>query len=116
MRDISLAHVLSLQKEELAGERVIVATPEPYKAIEWGMPSTLLANCTCSAPSFYSVVIAHKMNPRLPAGEHDLDLSNIKYDYKFDVSKGQKIFGIKLRTKEETTRDILAQIKDEWLP
>ena len=56
------------------------------------------------------------MNPRLPAGEHDLDLSNITYDYKFDVSKGQKIFGIKLRTKEETTRDILAQIKDEWMP
>ena len=62
-------------------------------------------NLTCQlhllSPLFYSVVIAHKMNPRLPAGKHDLDLSNITYDYKFDVSKGQKIFGIKLRTKEE---------------
>ena len=37
-------------------------------------------------------------------------------EIKFDTSKGQKIFGIKLRTKEETCRDILAQIKDEWLP
>ena len=37
VRDIALAPVLSLQKEELSGERVIVGSLEPYKAIEWRM-------------------------------------------------------------------------------
>ena len=60
--------------------------------------------------------VAHKANPRLPAGDHDLDISNVTYDYKFDTSKAQKLFNIKLRTMDETCRDILAQIKDEWLP
>ena len=35
VRDVALAHVLALQKEELSGERIIVASPEPYKMIEW---------------------------------------------------------------------------------
>ena len=41
VRDVALAHVLALQKEELSGERIIVASPEPYKMIEWRTCFTL---------------------------------------------------------------------------
>ena len=59
--------------------------------------------------------IAHKINPRLPTRELDLDVSNVTYDFKLDVSKAYKVFGIQMRTMEETCRDTLAQIKDEWI-
>ena len=61
------------------------------------------------------MVAAHRINPRLPLVEQDLTTSGLTYDYKFDTTKAERIFNIKYHTMDETCRDVLAQIKDEWI-
>ena len=58
---------------------------------------------------------AHRINSRLPLVEQDLTTSGLTYDYKFDTTKAERIFNIKYHTMDETCRDVLAQIKDEWI-
>ncbi|KAI0085140.1 NAD(P)-binding protein [Irpex rosettiformis] len=98
IRDVADAHALALQKQEAAGERLLIAA-EPYVWQEW-------------------VNAAHAQDSSLPAGNPNADISKAVYQMKYSNEKAARILGsTKYKTKEETTRDILVSYREKgWLP
>ncbi|PSS37994.1 hypothetical protein PHLCEN_2v177 [Hermanssonia centrifuga] len=96
VRDVALAHILSLQKEAAGGNRCIVSSG----VFKW--------------QDF--VNIAHTGDSKLPAGNTSYDPSKAVHHVRFDVSKARKDLGIKYITLEEGTKDMLAQFKEKgWI-
>ncbi|KAJ3772324.1 D-lactaldehyde dehydrogenase [Lentinula raphanica] len=97
IRDVALAHVLALQKEEAGGERLIILEGD------------------FSYQNFIDAANALKPSP-IPS-HTDLPKGNPgqkgKPIFPCDASKASKILGPELvyRTKEETTRDMLADFE-----
>ena len=57
------------------------------------------------------VNIAHRLYPKLPAGNTEYDPSKAFYVQMFDTAKVNKILKIKFHSKEETTKDTLEEFK-----
>ncbi|EFI27543.1 D-lactaldehyde dehydrogenase [Coprinopsis cinerea okayama7 len=92
VRDVALSHVLALEKEEAGGQRIILSEG-PFIWQDW-------------------IDVAHKIQAsgrELPKGFPDIERI---YMLKFDASKGERILGIKYRTKEESWRDILEDLEE----
>ncbi|KAI0766552.1 NAD-P-binding protein [Irpex lacteus] len=98
VRDAAEAHALALQKEEAAGQRLLVVAG-PYVWQEW-------------------VNVAHAQDSSLPAGDPNADISKALYQMKYSNEKAGRILGLKkYKTKEETTKDILISFREKgWLP
>jgi len=95
VRDIALAHALSLIKEEAGGERVVVS------AGEWVYQDFIdTANALSPSP-----IPSHT---NLPKGDPGAG-KKLPPKIAFDTAKASKIFGpeLKYRSMEETTRDTL---------
>ncbi|KAJ3573252.1 hypothetical protein NP233_g2547 [Leucocoprinus birnbaumii] len=89
VRDIALAHVLALQKQEAAGERVIVCSGS-FTWQEW-------------------LDEANKIHPYPlpnPPAKGIPELEKI-YMVQYDLSKEKRVLGMTLKTKAETTHDSL---------
>ncbi|KAF5312153.1 hypothetical protein D9619_003808 [Psilocybe cf. subviscida] len=96
VEDISLAHVVALQKKEAAGERIIVASGgTTYQATR-----NMLQNIH---PEYYSSGI-------LPRGNTSPDATGTPQFY-YANEKGKRILGIKYKTLEEISEDLLADFK-----
>ncbi|KXN93298.1 NADPH-dependent methylglyoxal reductase GRE2, partial [Leucoagaricus sp. SymC.cos] len=90
VRDAALAHVLALQKEAAGGERILI-TGKSFIFQEW-----------------LDIINAIKPYP-LPSHPLSQGFPELKrvYDVQYTREKQERIFGMKLRTIEETARDIL---------
>ncbi|RPD61332.1 NAD(P)-binding protein [Lentinus tigrinus ALCF2SS1-6] len=96
VRDLATAHVRATTTPEAGGERVIVSAGT-YKDQDF-------------------VNIAHRLYPKLPAGNTSYDPAKAVHMISFDASKERKLLGIKYHTMEEMTRDTLEDfIKRGWI-
>jgi len=96
VRDAALAHVLALQKEAAGGERIIISAGS-FNWQEW----LDVANTVHPYPL---------PNHPPPKGIPELEkVHNIQYD----TAKERRIFGIKFRTMEETSRDTLENFAEK---
>ncbi|KAI0342089.1 NAD-P-binding protein [Trametopsis cervina] len=96
VRDLAVAHVLAIQKEEAAENRFIISAGA-YVWQEW-------------------VNVAHAQDSNLVAGDPNADLSKVFYPMRYDTSKADRVLGIKYRTMKETTKDILGQFREKgWI-
>ncbi|TFK81177.1 NAD(P)-binding protein [Polyporus arcularius HHB13444] len=96
VRDLAAAHVLATTTPEAGGERVIIS-PGAFKYQDF-------------------VNIAHRLYPKLPAGNTSYDPAKAVHMIQYDTSKERKLFGIKYHTAEEMTRDTLEDfIKRGWI-
>ena len=116
VRDLAKAHVLALQKEEAAGERIIVRESN-FKWQDWSTYPSLVTSC-CSLMFFYAVNHAHKLDSTVPEGAAaTYKPEEAVHWLVYDNSKERRIFGIDLIGKEESTRDMLAVFKEKgWWP
>ncbi|KAG2007013.1 D-lactaldehyde dehydrogenase [Coprinopsis cinerea AmutBmut pab1-1] len=100
VRDVAQAHVLALENEKAGGERIIVAEG-PFVWKEW------LESANTVTPS-------NAIQTKL-ANQGIKSTTDVYRDL-MDTSKEQKIFGLKLRSMNETTKDILDDFeKRGWL-
>ncbi|KAI0635002.1 NAD-P-binding protein [Trametes polyzona] len=96
VRDLALAHVLALKKPEAGGERIIVSAG-PYKWQDF-------------------VNAAHKLNPKIPAGNTSYDPAKATHLFQYAPDKQRRILGVPFRSLEETTKDTLEDFKARgWL-
>ena len=96
VRDLATAHVLAITTPEAGGERVIIS-PGNFKYQDF-------------------VNVAHRLYPKLPAGNTSYDPSKVVHMIAYDTSKERKLFGIKFHTAEEMTRDTLEDfVKRGWI-
>lgn len=96
VRDLAEAHTLSLQREAAGGERIIVSGG-PWKWQDW-------------------VNAARKFGADVPEGDTSYDAATTVHLTRYDVSKAARIFGIKYHTMDETTKDIVADLKSRgWI-
>lgn len=58
------------------------------------------------------VIEARKFAPEIPLGDTSYKSPEI-YPLQYDTSRGTRLLGIPFRTKEETTRDIIANFKEK---
>ncbi|RPD63136.1 NAD(P)-binding protein [Lentinus tigrinus ALCF2SS1-7] len=96
VRDLATAHVLAITTPEAGGERVIV----------------------CSGPFKWQdfVNVAHRLYPKLPAGNTSYDPTKAVHMLSYDTTKERKLFGIKFHTLEEMTKDTLEDfVKRGWV-
>ncbi|KAJ3526554.1 hypothetical protein NMY22_g10114 [Coprinellus aureogranulatus] len=101
VRDVAEAHVRSLEKEAAGNERIILSFGK-YTWQDW------LEIVNATLPS-----VAPNSSIKFPAGFKDIE---DKCPFYFDGSKEKKILGIPLKTKEDTTKDILEQaVKFGWI-
>ncbi|KAF5376911.1 hypothetical protein D9615_007319 [Tricholomella constricta] len=91
VRDVAETHVLALEKEAAGGERIIISAGEFLLDV---------ANALSPSP-----IPSH---PSLPVGYSGVPW---KAPVEYDTSKGARILGLKYRTKEELTRDTLADFE-----
>jgi nucleoside-diphosphate-sugar epimerase len=96
VRDLGLAHAKAVQKEEAGGERIIVSAGA-FIWQEW----IDTANALKPSPSPSHTLV--KGNPEAS--------KNPVYLYRYDTTKGERIFAMKYRSMEETARDILADFE-----
>ncbi|GLB36862.1 putative D-lactaldehyde dehydrogenase [Lyophyllum shimeji] len=96
VRDVAEAHVLALEKEAAGGERIIISAGS-YVWQDW----VDAANSLSPSP-----IPSH---PRLPVGYPGARPDKPVASY--DTSKEKRILGLKYHTKEETTRDTLADFE-----
>ncbi|KAL0948587.1 hypothetical protein HGRIS_011146 [Hohenbuehelia grisea] len=94
VRDLADAHRLALEKADAGGQRIIVSA-EAYVWQDW-----LDAANSLSPPP----------DRPLPKGRPGAGKSAV-HQIQYDTSKAQRILGLKYRTKEETLRDVLADLK-----
>ncbi|KAG5650224.1 hypothetical protein H0H81_000267 [Sphagnurus paluster] len=87
VRDVAEAHVLALEKEAAGGERIIISAVDAARAL---VPSPI--------PSHATLPVGYPGIPSKPPVE-------------YDTSKAARILGLKYRSKEELTRDTLADIE-----
>ncbi|CAK5277832.1 unnamed protein product [Mycena citricolor] len=92
VRDIALAHVRAVQREEAGGERIIVVADKPYT---W-------QDCLDALPA--AAVASGKYQKGQPGTGKDVP-QNILYDN----SKGKRILGIKYHSLEEMTAATVEQ-------
>ncbi|CAL1709339.1 unnamed protein product [Somion occarium] len=92
VRDLAEAHVLAIKKEVAGGNRIIVSAGS-FKWQDW-------------------VIEARKFAPEIPLGDTSYKSPEI-YPLQYDTSRGTRLLGIPFRTKEETTRDIIANFKEK---
>ncbi|GJE86730.1 aldehyde reductase [Phanerochaete sordida] len=96
VRDIALAHALSLQKPEAGGERIIISGGY------WTWQDWINA--------------ARKYEPSLPAGNTSYDPKSVVYKTRYDASKSERILGITYHSMDESAADIVKQLKEKgWL-
>ncbi|KAF5347603.1 hypothetical protein D9756_010684 [Leucocoprinus leucothites] len=93
VRDTALGHILALQKQEAAGERIIVCSGA-YNWQEW--------------LDVASTIQPYPLPNHLP--EKGFPGLETTYMIQYDTAKEKRILGIKLKTKEETTRDTLENL------
>ncbi|KAG5641705.1 hypothetical protein DXG03_004409 [Asterophora parasitica] len=93
VRDVAESHVLALEKEAAGGERIIISAGTFYLPVN-------AANALSPSP-----IPSHTP---LPVGYPDVAT---KDPVKYDTTKGARILGLKYRTKEELTRDTLADFE-----
>ncbi|KJA19256.1 hypothetical protein HYPSUDRAFT_204662 [Hypholoma sublateritium FD-334 SS-4] len=99
IRDVALAHVLALGKEEAADQRIIVSAG----ATTWQETRNLVNELH---PQLLEAGITLRGNPDLP--------KNIAF--KYDSTKGDKILGVNYRDFTDTVKDTLADfLKRGWL-
>jgi len=91
VRDLGLAHVLVIQKEQAGGERFIVSSG-PWKWQDW----------LNSARKFYSEV---------PEGDKSYDPKTTTYMIRYNTAKAAKVLGIKYITMDECSRDSVEDFK-----
>ena len=66
--------------------------------------------------NFHSVNAAHSIDPKLPAGNTQYDPSKAVHFIRYDVTKADRIFGLKYITIEQATKDILDDFKAKgWI-
>ncbi|KAH9855693.1 NAD-P-binding protein [Lenzites betulinus] len=96
VRDLALAHVLALKKQEAGGERIIVSAG-PYKWQDW-------------------VNAAHKLDPKISAGNTAYDPAKAAHLFQYSPDKERKLLGVPFRTLEQTTKDTLDDLRARgWL-
>ncbi|EIN05348.1 D-lactaldehyde dehydrogenase [Punctularia strigosozonata HHB-11173 SS5] len=96
VRDLAEAHRLAIEKEAAGGERFIV-TPGPFKWQDWVDAANALT------PPLYD---------NLPKGKPGAGKApGVVYPVRYDVSKADRILGIKYTSLEASTRDSLADFK-----
>lgn len=96
VRDLALAHALALTKAPAGGERIIVSAG-PYTWQDW-------------------INAARKVYPDTPAGDESYDPAKAVHLIKYDVAKADKILGLKYRSIEESTKDMVDDFKSrDWL-
>lgn len=129
VRDLAEVHALALTTEAAAGERTIISagTPKPLfgyvvdfsrshvrpvrlARLGYVSYSPIVLSTPGLKRVFKTVNIANSLSPNpIPRGETK-DFSPI-YRIQYDTTKAARIFGLKYRTREEVTRDILADIE-----
>ncbi|KAI0348405.1 NAD-P-binding protein [Trametopsis cervina] len=92
VRDVSDAFVRALQVPEAGGERITIHE----SSFIWQE----------------YLNIAREIDPSLPAGDTDFDLSKAVYNLKFDNAKSRKLLGLTYIDKKTTAKDLLAQFKE----
>ncbi|KAF9457365.1 hypothetical protein BDZ94DRAFT_1273374 [Collybia nuda] len=97
VRDLGEGHVRALEKEAAGGERIIISAG-PYVWQDW----VDVANSLSPSP-----IPSHKSLPRGNPGGGKNAIHLIQYN----TEKEGKILGLKYRSKEETTRDTLADFE-----
>jgi nucleoside-diphosphate-sugar epimerase len=96
VRDLGLAHVKAIQKEEAGGERIIVSAG-PHVWQYW----IDAANALKPSPI-----------PSRTLAKGDPEASkNAVHLFQYDTTKAQKIFAMEYRSMQETARDILADFE-----
>lgn len=116
VRDLADAHALALEKEEAGGNRIIVASG-PYKWQDWS--ACYLTCCfawilkhRCLSP----VNAARAVGAPAPLGDQSYDPAKAVHMLNFDNSKSIKLLGLKYREIQETTSDIVVDLKARgWL-
>ncbi|KAG6809992.1 hypothetical protein H0H93_015323 [Arthromyces matolae] len=97
VRDVAEAHTLALEKEAAGGERFIISAGS-YVWQDW------LDAAHSLSPS---PIPSH---PNLPLGYPGAG-KTAKPPVRYDTSKASRVLGIRYRTKEEVTRDTLADFE-----
>jgi len=96
VRDLAEAHALAIEKEEAGGNRIIVASG-PYKWQDW-----INASRAAGAPA--------------PPGDQSYDPAKAVHMLNFDNSKSTNVLGLKYHSIQETTSDIVVDLKARgWL-
>ncbi|KAJ3559129.1 hypothetical protein NM688_g524 [Phlebia brevispora] len=93
VRDVAMAHVLAIQKEAAANQRIIVAAG-PWKWQDW-------------------LNIARTLDDKLPAGNTSYDPAKAVHFIRYNSTKSTDILGLKFRRMEDTTKDMVAQFREE---
>lgn len=112
VRDIAEAHVRGLEKDVLGGERILVHEgPFIWQEFsEWTDLRSLFEDQKHPDGTFAVVDIVQDLAPstwprhNIPKG---FPLENSVYKIRFNQEKQEKLLGLRFRTKEETTKDIL---------
>ncbi|KAI9057999.1 hypothetical protein FKP32DRAFT_1290095 [Trametes sanguinea] len=96
LRDIAQAHVLALQEPTAGGNRFIISAG-PFKWQDF-------------------VSIAHRLDGRIPEGNTSYNPSEAYHPVIYNSNKTIRELGMKYRSMEETTKDILEDCKERgWL-
>ncbi|KAH9930002.1 uncharacterized protein B0H18DRAFT_1117073 [Fomitopsis serialis] len=95
VRDVAEAHVLAFQKEDAGGQRII-ASEGSWKWQDF-------------------VKAAHEADGSLPGGDATYRPASAKHNFVFDASKSTRVLGLKYRTKQESTRDMIYAFKTQGL-
>ncbi|KZT73630.1 NAD(P)-binding protein [Daedalea quercina L-15889] len=96
VRDAAEALIVAGEKEQAAGERIIISNG-PWKGQD-------LLNA------------ARKYYPQVPVGDETYHPATATHLTTFDTSKADRLLGVKYRTLEDSTRDIIEQFKGKgWI-
>ena len=59
---------------------------------------------------------AHEIEPSLPAGNTTYDASKATHYIRYDVSRAEKLLGLKYLDIKQSTKDMLADFKErKWI-
>ncbi|CCM04249.1 uncharacterized protein FIBRA_06416 [Fibroporia radiculosa] len=91
VRDLAEAHVLAIQKQEAGGERIIVSEG-PFKWQDFA-------------------IAASKQGIKVFVNDDSYNPTNATHHVIYDTSKIARIFGLKFRSIEESTADIIDDLR-----
>lgn len=109
VRDLAEAHVRSLEKEEAGGERIIVSGGTCIRA---SMILVMFIELICLLSNFAPGLFNWKIWLDAKNGKRVIPIDNAKANIVYDLSKSDKVLGIKYRGVEETEKDILKSFKE----
>ncbi|KAI0746586.1 NAD(P)-binding protein [Daedaleopsis nitida] len=96
VRDLARAHVLALTVPAAGGERFMISG----HLFVWQ----------------YFLDTAHRLDDKIPAGDPTFKDDDPEYVITRNTEKSQRVLGLRYRTMEETTKDILADFRSRgWL-